>query len=343
MAYELPGVQLEQIPVLPNVTLNDAALYATIVAPLYRNVVDKMARDNQAFPVGGISIGNNVIIDYPIKDSGAVIDLSSIQVYVVNGILEWLVSATGSKGKLTAGEYTFEDPNTDFLALGVLPGDTFIVGGTLNDQYIIKNVDQHILTFTYAIFRTINPTTDGGYSITRKVSRWLLSSNSYTATQDHVNITSATNGSKIFLSGQFNFTYRALRKDKVGLYKYSSLDEVLADMEVDSIENKLGYFIKNGIIPANGNSTSFLVYILDEDSPAAYMAALSELIGDKRIYMLVPLSNDTSVKNAYRSHVKVVSAPEESAFRVLFTSPESLVTTSVLAEGTKALAYNALA
>jgi hypothetical protein len=338
MAYELPGVQLEQIPVLPNVTLNDAALYATIVAPLYRNVVNKMARANQAFPVGGISVGNHVVIDYPIKDAGAVIDLSSIQVYVVDGILEWLVNATGSKGKLTAGEDTFEDLNTDFLALGVLPGDTFIVGGTLNDKYIVKTVAQHILTFTYAIFRTINPTTDAGYSITRKVSSWLLASDSYTATQAHVDVTAATNGSKIFLSGQFNFTYRALRKDKVGLYKYSNLDEVLADMEVSSIENKLGYFIQNGVIPANGNSTSFLVYILDEDSSTAYMAALSELIGDKRIYMLVPLSNDADVKNAYRSHVKVVSAPEESAFRVLFTSPESLIATSVLAEGTKALA-----
>lgn len=337
MAYELPGVQLEQIPVLPNVTLNDAALYATIVAPLYRNVVNKMARENQAFPVGGVTVGDNIVLDYPIKDAGAVIDLSSIQVHVVDGVLEWLVKATGSKGKLTAGESTFEDLNTDFLVEGIKAGDTFIVGGTLNDKYIIKTVAQHTLTFTSLIFRTINPTTDGGYSITRKVSDWLLSSDSYTATQDNIDVTSATNGSKTFLSGQFNLTYRALRKDKVGLYKYNSLDEVLADMEVDSLQNKLGYFIQNGIIPANGNSTSFMVYILDEDSSAAYMAALSELIGNKQIYMLVPLSNDTDVKNAYRSHVKLVSEPIESAFRVLFTSPEKVVTTSLLVTGSKAL------
>ena len=333
MPYELPGVQLTQIPVLPNATLNDAALYATIVAPLYRNVINKMAKANEAFPVGGVTIGNDIVIDYPVKDAGAVIDLSSIQVLVVDGVLEWLVKATGSKGVLSASDTTFTDPNTDFLALGVLPGDTFIVGGTLNDKYIIKTVEQHTLTFTYVVFRTINPTTDGGYSITRKVSNWLLSSDSYTATQTNIDITSIANGSKIFLSGQLNLTYRALRKDKLGLVKYSSLDEVLADMEVDSLQNKLGYFIQNGIIPANGNSTSFLVYILSEDSSAAYMAALSELIGNKQIYMLVPLSNDSDVKNAYRSHVKIVSEPIESAFRILFTSPEKVITTSLLVEG----------
>ena len=327
----LPGVELEQIDVLPSGTLADTQLYPTTVAPLYRVVKNALALANAPFPEGGVTLINKITIHYPKVDPGAVIVLSSIVINIVSGIVEWLKPSTGAVG-FVAGNDTLIDNNVDFIDAGVLAGDIVTVDyGTFKGSFPVLSVSQHSLQFTYPVYTTFTGT-DAGYVITRNIVSSELSSSSYNATQTSIDIITAEYLSKTILSGEIRISYNALRKDKTGLIKYSNFDDVMADMEVDHIENKLGYYIKNAIIPANGNTTAFLVYILEDDTQDAYINALSDLIGHKEVYMLVPLSNDSTVKSTYASHVNVASAPEESAFRVLFTTVD-ITKTHVLASG----------
>ena len=325
MSQELPGVQLTQIAVAPNAILQDAEMFATFVGPLHRDVKSKVARANASFPVG------DIVVQYPSVDPGMIIDLDSVKITVIDGVIQWLKPAAGALA-FTAGTDLYVDNVSDFIASGVLPGDVVTPDGALNGAYTVKEVvDAHTLRFTIKVFKTVLDA--GGYTITRKVPSWLLASNLYDATQTEVTVSSVANGSKLFSSGQLNISYTALRKDKSGiLIKYTSLDEVMVDMDITP-DNKLGYYLAKSVIPANGNSTAFLVYILEEDTDAAYMAALSDLIGHDEIYMLVPLTHNNDVVNAYASHVKAVSDPEESAFRVLFTTTEQTLT-STLGSGT---------
>ena len=343
----LPGVQVTQNAVSPNADLSDAELFATFVTPLYRLVTNHSICDNAPF-AANLGADHPILINYPVVDAGAVIDLSSIILTIKDGIVKWLSKTVGAlhtvdgSGNVTvpgfvAGSAVFTDPNTDFLVAGVTAGDVLVVGdgATAIGEYVILSVAQHALTFTYPIYMTFTGT-DTGYFIKRSVSSWLLGSSCFTSNQTRVSITAVTMSAKPFLSGEIDISYRALRKDKTGLFKYTNLSDVLADMEVSSIDNKIGYFIEKGIIPANGNTTAFLVYFLDDDTQLAYLNALSDLASHSETYMLVPLTEDSTVVAAYATHAAVMSTPEESLFRVVFASTP-LVTQLTLAEGSVTL------
>jgi len=342
----MPGVQVSQTAVLPNASLGNAQLNATFVAPLYRVVQDSIVFTNASFPT--VTSLTPLTKNYPVIDPGAIVDLSSVKITIKNAIVKWLTLSTGALpvdnvGGFVAGSSTFTDPNTDFIAEGILAGDTVIVGDGTSPlgQYIVADggVTQHTLTFSYPVYMSFTGT-DSGYSITRLIPSWLLSNSYFTATQDNIAINSLAMGSQDFISGEIDLSYRALRQDKTGLVTYQNLDDVMADMEVDSIQNKLGFYIAQGIIPANGNTTQFEVFILPDDSQIAYLQALDQLSLSSDSYMLVPLTDDPVVIAAYASHVETISVPSEGTFRILLANTK-LSTQTVLTNGSAALYYYA--
>jgi hypothetical protein len=326
----LPGVQLTQVNAPSTATLVDTQLFPVYVAPLYRIVANKQVLANAPFV--DVTIGTPVLIDYPVIDPGAIVDLTSVLITIKNGVLQLLLKATGAAG-FVAGNKTFTDNATDFIAAGVKAGDTVVVGdgSTQLGSYIVESVAQHILTFTYPVYMTFTGT-DNGYYITRVISSWLLSTDNYVASLTEVTINSLTSGSNAFLSGEIDISYRALRTDKSGLVKYTNISDIFADMEVSSIQNKLGYYIENAVIPDNGGAIAFYVYYLNQDNDLAYLAALDDLTNASNIYMYVPLSDSEIVVNAYASNAQVLSDPENSQFRMLLTTTE-LIKQNILATG----------
>jgi hypothetical protein len=366
MADLLPGVTLVQIPALPTATLNEIELYPCLVAPLYRVVTEKKVRDNGVLPV--VSSGSPLVISYPVVDAGAIIDQSTVVVTLKNSTLKYLSPSTGAKPAnasptslaqlnglwsgiipfaLTMGtkgqtsqNNVFIDTNATFITSGVKTGDilTANAGGY---SYIIETVvDENTLIFTGPINMTFTGT-DTGYNITTQVTSWVLGSLYYTVSSTGISITSFVNGSGgTFTSAEIDISYRALRKDLTGLQTFTSLDQVNTVMETSSLQNKLGYFIANAVIPANGNVIAFTAYILPDDTSAAYLAALEDLMGTQT-YMLVPLcdnlSDSDAVKAAYRTNVDVMSGENQSAFRILVTDPSALQVVKTLTSAAIAL------
>ena len=249
----------------------------------------------------------------------------------------------------------FVDSAATFITKGVKAGDILtanpgspIVPPATSSiySYVIQAV---VNQTTLILARPIQATftgTDTGYNICRTETSWNLGSLYWSADQFGIHISSWSDGlSGSFLSGNITVSYRALRSDLSGLYKFTSLAEVQALMETTSPQNKLGYFIQNAIIPANGNTRDFQVYILTSDNSSAYINALSNLMKDTS-YMFVPLCDNLSdaqlVRNTYKANMDAMSAPAESAFRVVFldtfnTTAAPLITSTTLASGSVAL------
>jgi len=364
----LPGVTLTQIPVLPNATLNEASLYPCLVSPLYRVVTKKKVQDSGTFV--GITPAT---FDYPVIDAGAIVDQSTVVVSVSNAVLAFYTTQTGAlpanpaptslsqlngfwagtisfaltlqaQGQ-TLQNNVFRHSAGAFVSAGVQAGDIVKQNAAGGYSYVIA----HVVNETTLIFTTpINMSysgTDTGYRITRVIASQELPSANHSSDSTQVTVNSfVTDSGGTFLSGEVNLSYRALRTDKTGLFTFTSLDEVQAMMETTSIQNKLGYFIEKGVIPANGNSTSFMVYILTADNSTSYLNALGDLTGTQT-YMFVPLCDNlydaALVKNAFKSNMGVMSAPPQSAFRVLLTdapaiSPVAILGTSVVSLNTTA-------
>ena len=340
----MPGVQVTQTAVSPGASLGAAQLNATFVTPLYRVVENAIVFANGVFPA--VTTLTPLTIDYPVIDPGAIVDLSSVDITLKNALIKWLTVNSGALaidgvGGFVAGSQTFSDANTDFIAAGVKAGDVVVVGDGTSalGQYVVADggIAQHTLTFTYPVYMTFT-SSDTGYFITRLLSSWILSNSYFTATVDNVSISSLAIGSQDFISGEIDISYRVLRTDKSGLVTYQNIDEVLADMEVDSIQNKIGFYIEQGIIPANGNTTQFQVFFLQADTQTAYLEALDQLSLSDNSYMLVPLTDDEVVINAYATNVELVSEPSEGMFRILLGTT-TLSTQTVLTNGSAALYY----
>lgn len=334
MADQLPGVTLQQISVAPNNTLAEAELYPVLVAPVYRVTTKKMARANGPLASGGVTQSYTpVVASYPYLDPGAVVDLNSVLVTIVDGVVQVLASAAGVTTTGTNGNI-FNDATQDFLAAGIAAGDTLnVVMGTSVAKYVIDGVQLHALTLDYP---ALTAGTALSYYITRNITSWLLSSDQYVPTATDVTLTTVyNNGDFQFISGEIQLSYRALRADLTGLKTFTSLSDVQAVMETNDRQNKLGFFIQYGVIPANGNSTAFQVYCLGANTSSAYLNALADLVGHTESYMLVPLCDDLedsqTVKNAYKSNVDVMSEPDDSTFRLLVQDTALITQTTEIA------------
>jgi hypothetical protein len=367
MADLLPGVTLVQIPALPTATLNEIELYPCLVSPLYRVVTEKSIRDHGTLPV--VSVGSEYDKTYPLVDAGAVIDQSTVVVTLKNAVVKYLAPVTGAKPAdvtpatlaelnglwsgivpfaltmgtkgQTAQNNVFIDPAATFITSGVKPLD-ILTANSGGYSYVIETVvNETTLIFTGPINMTFTGT-DTGYNIATAVESWPLSSLNYTTSETGISISSWSNGAGgTFLSAELAISYRALRKDLSGLQTFTSLDQVNSIMETTSVQNKLGYFIKNAVIPANGNVIAFTAYILPDDTSAAYTAALEDLMG-KQTYMLVPLCDNladaAAIKTAYKGNAVAMSGENQSAFRILVSDTPALTFQSALASGSVALA-----
>ena len=158
-----------------------------------------------------------------------------------------------------------------------------------------------------------------GYEVKRYYAEFEVPALDFIATSTSVEIDVVADQTHDFTSGEIQILYRALRKDKVGLYKYASTLEVEADMENDYL-NPLGFSLCHGAFAANGNTHPVLAYIISEDNDSAYIDSLADLANFKKTYILVPLTTSSAVCNSFSAHATAMSDWHISYFRVTFVS-----------------------
>ena len=319
--YLSPDVRVQQIPANPTATLVDIDLYPTVVGPCYRVVKEKTIH-----PDGAISAP--ITTSYPTLDPGAIVDTASVVVKIKNAV--W--SRFGRPSDLTpgvnipeivqdslvAGKDYYYHPGIHFLN-NVSVGDKFAIGTALAPDYylVVKTVTDHMLTF-----ETVSNTTvlSPNFKILQHISNALLSDDNYIASAQHVVISST--GS--FISGEITLSYRALRKDILGLNTFNNLLELEAVMEVDP-QNKLGFNIGLGGFVANGGNRPIIAYIIASESTEDFLAALAELSITSKTYFLIPTSNNPVVVNAFDAHATTESEWEVSQFRVSMNNSDLTV------------------
>lgn len=98
-------------------------------------------------------------------------------------------------------------------------------------------------------------------------------------------------------------------------------------------DNPLAWAVSKALANAGGTPVYF-TGVSNPDDPTSWTAALDVLIGDQRLYGLVPLTTNTTVLNAFAAHVASQSAPEEGCFRETFVNLTATKTKVKIAQST---------
>jgi len=115
-------------------------------------------------------------------------------------------------------------------------------------------------------------------------------------------------------------TYRALRTAKSGeIVDIESLDDIQGKIGKIDIRNPLAV----GASLAVQNTISRIrTFAIDEDNSQGYLEVLDRIEETDEVYCIVPLTQNTTVAAAIRSHVDNLSVAEEGKWRIAIWSPE---------------------
>ena len=117
-------------------------------------------------------------------------------------------------------------------------------------------------------------------------------------------------------SGKPFVTYRALRSylasDFVQIRTQSESDGILGKIDV---ANPLAIAVEK--VFANA-SVPFKVLPIVSNDKTGYLKALDLLSTNEKVYVIVPLTQDVEVIQAYASHVKAMRQPEKSKWRIMY-------------------------
>lgn len=336
MTYRLPGVEVSQILTRASQALGDSQLLPCFIGSL--NQVVRNAPINLTFPL------SSPTVIFPNLMLGATVNDSSIAIQVANAMIQ-VGSGAVAGAALVAGGNTIQGGTGVFLNVQI--GDTIIFNTATHGQFTVASklnsagflVPAIDATGTYV---TTNETISypaaiaDPFTIQRNVGtvNSTIVGATYTATS--ISFTSLTYNTYPIIGGNASITYVALRSDLNNtFYEVTDLDQLAIDMSVD-ILNPLGFYLGEIAPSANGGVNNVLAFILPNELDASYIAALTNLGIRKDPYLLVPLSNDSTVNNAYAAHVEAMSQPDPSYFRAALLSPSiaSGFTTTVLASGT---------
>ena len=117
-------------------------------------------------------------------------------------------------------------------------------------------------------------------------------------------------------SGKPYVTYRALRSylasDFVQIRTQKEADGVIGTIDV---ANPLAIAVEK--VFANA-SVPFKVLPVVSDDKTGYLKALDLLSTNEKVYVIVPLTQNTEIIQAYASHVKAMRMPEKSKWRIMY-------------------------
>jgi hypothetical protein len=115
-------------------------------------------------------------------------------------------------------------------------------------------------------------------------------------------------------------TYRALRTAKSGeIVDIESLDDIQGKIGKIDVRNPLAV---GASIAVQNTISRIRTFAIDEDNSQGYLEVLDRIEETDEVYCIVPLTQDTTVAAAIRSHVDNLSVAEEGKWRIMFWSPE---------------------
>lgn len=115
-------------------------------------------------------------------------------------------------------------------------------------------------------------------------------------------------------------TYRALRTAKSGeMVDIESLDDIQGKLGKIDTRNPLAV---GASIAIQNTISRIRTFAIDEDNSQGYLEVLDRIEETDEVYSIVPLTQDTTVAAAIRSHVDNLSVAEEGKWRIMFWSPE---------------------
>lgn len=119
--------------------------------------------------------------------------------------------------------------------------------------------------------------------------------------------------------GSIVITYKALRTvNTAEVLDIESLDEIQGRLGVIDVRNPLAVAAS---IALQNTISRVRTFAVDEDNSQGYLEVLDRIQDTDEIYAIVPLTQDTTVASAYKSHVDSMSSAEEGKWRRLFWSP----------------------
>jgi hypothetical protein len=324
MSYNLPKVSVFQTSLRASQNLADSELLPCLVGPL--NQVETDVAISLTLPVTTLTT-----ITYPNVIPLAVIDTTSVKVKVKNAWVMINAAPIAVATTLVAGSNTIVGTAGAFT--NAKAGDKITMVTANHGTFTIATVidSTHVTTVETISFPAV-ATTDT-FNITRNVGdiNCVLTTPTYSTTSFSIN--GLTYQTYNVVSGDsVNVSYVALRKDLQGFYEVTNQDQLVKDMSVN-ILNPLGFCLGQVMASANGGK-KILAYILADNSDASYTTALSDIATRKDSYLLVPLSQTSTVRNAFASHAIAMSQPDISSFRAAILPAPALVTTKINSTGT---------
>lgn len=323
MSYSLPKVSVSQILLRASQNLADSELLPCVVGSL--NQVETEVPVSLTLPVTSLTT-----ITYPNLIENAVINTTSVKVKVKNAYVTINASPVAIATTLVAGSNTIVGAAGAFTNAKV--GDKITMVTANHGTFTIATVvdSTHVTTVETISFPAIAGTDT--FNITRSVGdiECVLTTPAYSTSS--FSITGLTYQTyKVAAGDSVHVSYVALRKDLLGFYNVTNQDQLVIDMSVD-ILNPLGFCLGQVMASANGGK-KILAYILADESDASYTTALSDIATRKEAYLLVPLSQTSTVRNAFASHAIAMSQPDTSSFRAAILPAPALVTTKTNSTG----------
>lgn len=324
MSYSLPKVSVFQILLRASQNLADSELLPCLVGPL--NQVETDVAVSLVLPVTTLTT-----ITYPNAIPLSVVDTASVKVKAKNAWVTINASPVAIATTLVAGGNTIIGAAGAFTNAKVGDKITMVTANHGTFTIATKVSDTQVTTVETISFPAIAGTDT--FNITRNVGdiECVLTTPAYSTTSFSINgLTYQTY--KVSSADSVNVSYVALRKDLQGFYEVTNQDQLVADMDID-ILNPLGFCLGQVMASANGGK-KILAYILADNSDASYTTALSDIATRKDSYLLVPLSQTSTVRNAFASHAIAMSQPDTSSFRAAILPAPALVTTKTNSTGT---------
>jgi hypothetical protein len=379
MAVTRPAVIVQRELAATPAVVGTPVLNALIVGPAY-HILD-YATDKDEISVGAYGdpasdsdgsqngrpiLGAPVITvaDPPANVTGALLDHSSVYVYLDGVLAELATGVDGTKGTVPPDEDLFytADVNVDFAADGVRPGDRLVVtddsgaspntvvktiqevggwaGSTLNAYelrtYSDLNEDDSLLTIG----------ANGAYKwrIERALDDVLVDSSFLDISGNAITIEGGIT-TAVDVDGDGTDEILPVNSATSSHIQYTSLRQdlsVLAEIESTSqIEELVGRIDERnplavGLSVALQNTVTPILYMGvtgdnlngTSDRLTAYQSAIDSVETRTDIYAIVPLTTDIAVIQAYQIVVTQLALPEKSNFRVVLGSTEDLPLTT---------------
>lgn len=137
-------------------------------------------------------------------------------------------------------------------------------------------------------------------------------------------------GPRRVIDAQMYAEYQSLRQDTAGRIQEATVSNVDSLLGTDSKLNPLRRGV--GIAIANAGNAKINFLAVPSDDAAGHLTAQGILANDKSVYAIIPLTQNGSILQSYKSHVVALSSPTKAKRRILIAQQGSLPTTETLGQ-----------